>query len=1846
MSRNVGAVPSAPRRGPHWSHHLRQSSSTISDRASEISPASPRSISTHSTVKDIKDEKPRKTERYCAVTVNDGYSRDEVLLNLDQIGGDIKPGTLMSIAVLKSESAKSAAGFGSLKKQPHEDNGSLRYQHIGPCDPNSLGDQYIFVAKDMPKETKARNPDIEVQVVKHIADIFGMKKGSIVLLAPVDKDHPVTEATHVEMIFKDQYLSRADMWRVAVGELTQRTVYKGQSLLFMGTIKAQITTVFVNGNSVQSAFFGRETRPIFRSESARYVLFIQMSKEMWDFDSDSSGEIMFSKVVNGFLPALFKRWAMLKVKHLVSIVLFARVEYDTGLTNELDVSALQSDYYTGIQPYGNRRPYKDFYRVVVSEMASGEWTKILYQLKKELNYFRRDITLHHLTAYPLDGLKGGTSSSEAANRIRAESSFAIHGNILEAINLACAQFSHDYIDRDLTRTGISIAVISAGAGIFEVDYETLRRTTEALVGNGIGIDLICMAQMPLHSVPLFRYRNPRFSLAGESSQDRHHSLSRSFHSRDSTPGQPTPIIGSFQSNSGSFSPTKSRDMMRRVEHLDSQGRRDEWCYVLPQWLHVSFWTGTSNEALSYAGVALSVSNKLGQDDDDDFKIRCRMYDLQMRSALDTNEIEITPLHSDSQYPSDIFEKSSFLKRRQEAIGGIWYNPPTRLPDHLYDTIQGFQRFSPERHGRPAERPSWKQLQEFDDSRAILTHHKRHHHHHASEAGLRSDETRRHHMEDLNVLGSSLPEKKLFNNAPSARKLSMNQAEIEKPNMFSKRRVSSSSSSSSKQPKFMKQISLGHRGFGIAAPKIAAAEVKAETVNAAVTKSNVAPSTPRSRPDLRPSTPQTIRSQSPFSINRLKPETVDPTIERISSTPSIPILKKNGSNRHDMHLYNLKAGTPAHNSTMRTHGGSLEDDSELYQNMFRAEDHKVVVSKLRAGVGVTPEPPQTISPASAISPWLVILNPSDPEKNQIDAANLYTRWQHIFPRISEMKIQKWKALCCPAAVPLTTEYFPTRAQFDTEYQRHPYNVDQNVDDDSSEEPKTRQEFISELISLRFSQGFQVVVGPAVARAFGQKVIKLGDIFSRDQVLEDGTSIFMSVGNTIHQLSCVNGTEVEVNIYVRKPTADMSGLPQGFSPMYRPAIRTLLDADYEARHIELLSLPRPDRNWNMIDSYAAGHHDEMMESLRFWRARFVLIPLVAHNPSVPRTQNGLYPEEIRIEGIKRLAQLWQKNRYIPPAERRFQTARGRGQLDRSPLDIVYKTEDPSVVIAAELETLPLIEGLEGGMSKKHQLVSRKDRFEKSNLNFSVLAEAMQQPVEQGGVPLRNRRWHLRLHYHSFLGSDMTTWLLENFDDLETREDAEDLGNALMVPEEFRGKEKDKDKDVSEKEKEKEKSKGLFVHVERRHRFRDGNYFYQFAPEFAKHQSGWFGSKKKEVPLPLTPMTESSMGSGRRSVHEDHSPSSLTSTPTLSAINVAKSRPKVILSKVIKYDVDPRKRSYRPERIDLHYDRLHNPDNCYHVRIDWMNATAKLVEDAVDIWEREASQYGLRLVEVPIREASGITDVNPFRRAYPIKLAVQPPDQKPETFYDPNSLGPQTVPTKHFYQKSILRHFDFVLDTEAASNYPSNVDIIYSWGRPDYKYTQYIHRTGVLLAQVTDDGDFLVLANRLYGRRATKERETAARNMAPMDQPRHHQHHHHYQHPYHHYSPSLKATNDSPIGKAQNQHQQLYSSVYAGAQLNEPEALKDELEAFCSDAAALEAFYKETLEKGQYIEGTPATAPAAIPQGLEAVPETSIPSLGLPPGVLASLDGGGPAGAAAALRIGSPMIFLRRGSVQFDG
>ncbi|CAN8102739.1 unnamed protein product [Discula destructiva] len=1859
MPRNAAPSSSSVRR-PYWPH-LRQLSRTSLDKVSVESPRSPDTVSSNSTLRaESRDEAHGHTRRKCTVTINESFARDEVLLNLDLFNSSFRPGMLVSIDVLKPEVSKQQSM--AAKRLAAQDTA-----RSGASEPAQQSMRYIFVVKDMARELKVRYPHVELYVAKQIADVFGLKKGSQVILAPVDENNAAIEASHVELTFKDQYLSRADMWRIAVGELADRTVYKGQMMLFMGTVKAQISAVFVQGNKVNSAFFGTNTKPIFRSESARYVLFIQMAKEMWDFDSDDSGEIMFNKVVNGFLPALFKKWADLRVKHLVTIVLFARVEYDTGITTEFGHAAFQNDYCTGVQTSGNKRPYKDFYRVVVSEMGSGEWTTILYELKKEFNYFRRDISTDHLKAMESrEGLglfEEPGSKSASSGRIKAESSRALYGNVLEAIHMASSLYAHDYIDRDLMRTGISVVVISPGPGVFEVDYETLRKTTEALVGNGIGIDLICVPKIPLHSVPLFRYRNPK--VVGPLGR------SKAGFSYGSTPKLSTPLGASWQSMAGSFSPNRNSDISRRFESL-AMRQNDEWCFALPQWLHVSYWTGNTANALSFEGIALSVADQSKQAQDN-FAIRCRMYDLQMRSVLETNEIESMPLLSDPFFQQSVLQNPTVQKSRIHDLREVALIPAQRVHDPLRDNVHGLPTFGTERLAKHGEKSLLKQLQEFDDARAQLTSARRPRRMPRPIKDL-EEGTKTQLNEDRSLLDTTVSDRRASISSqaqPIAARLARKKV-LDGSDTYSHSRNSSDGTAESsrpsplKAPKFLRQISLGHRGFGIAAPQAAVAQVHVEHANAI--KEN-APSVPQVNvPNMnilksRPVTPQSVYSGSSTSAKDIVRGSAFGSRDLRAETPSRPMHIRSAQGSEDTISRTVD---DSFSSTLKPSNFLRDNPEQRLSNMLRRADvnenddaHR---NKLLAGA--VPELPAMLSPETAMAPWLTVINPSNPDTDKVDMARLYSRWQHVFVRPSAMRVMKWKSLCSPAAVPLTTEYFPTKEQFDREYQRQPYKIDQDEDDDMTEQPRSREDFLRELISLRFSQGFQVVIGPAVARAFGQKHVKVGDIFSRDREVEDGTSVFMAVGNTIHQLSCVNETEVEVTIYVRKPT-EPTKQPDTSSLVYKPAIRTILDSGYETIVMNIIA-PRTERNWNFIDSFIAGHYDEMTENMGFWRARYVLIPTTSlRNLSNPDPKFADNEEEIRLEGIKYLAQQWLKHRYVPPNERRFQPQGPQGQKrkskDPNPLDIVYKTEDPSLVIAAELETLPLLETLEPG-TRRGQLVTNRDRFKKSNFSVAALAEAMQQPVEEGGVRLQNRRWHLRLHYNCFIGSDMTSWLLDNFEDLESREEAEALGNSLMV---------DKTREIGG-------DQDLFVHVEKRHQFRDGQYFYQISPDYTKpHTPGWFNSARRNlVSVPATPMAELAPRESPRiplSRPGSMSGDDISGATTPAAPVVSGRRPRVALSKVMKYDVDPRKRSYRPERIDLHYDRLHNPDNCYHIRIEWLNTTPKLIEDAVESWTRDLTRFGLRLVEVPIGEVRSINEVNPFRKPYLIKLALQPPDQQPYTYYDVASFGSSNQSRRQFYHKAILRKFDFVLDMEAASDFPSNVEVTYSWGKPDFKFPQYIHRSGTAIVQITDDGDFLILGNRLYTNRVgmhardiymreLRNEQQAAKdrrgpigggftphglNATPTSSPM--------LRPAMFASPMLRpagvpiTTSDSGpnIGAPSTRT----TGAVLGSVGNEPWHVKDLLEAFCADPVALEGFYKETLESHGHGASTgssrlrPTTLTPGMGPSAAHVADGNIPVIGLPPAVLGKTEGEG----SPVSRIGSPGIamtaarLLRRGSVQ---
>ena len=139
-------------------------------------------LSSSSTLRERPSSRLRldRLDRPWTVTVNESLARDEVLLNLDLVGHDIQVGSLVAIDVVRADSDKPP-------QTPHHHKHHLQDRKDGPSGAAAacVARRYICVAKDMPKDLKARYSTVEVYVAKHVADAFGMRKGTQVTLTPV-----------------------------------------------------------------------------------------------------------------------------------------------------------------------------------------------------------------------------------------------------------------------------------------------------------------------------------------------------------------------------------------------------------------------------------------------------------------------------------------------------------------------------------------------------------------------------------------------------------------------------------------------------------------------------------------------------------------------------------------------------------------------------------------------------------------------------------------------------------------------------------------------------------------------------------------------------------------------------------------------------------------------------------------------------------------------------------------------------------------------------------------------------------------------------------------------------------------------------------------------------------------------------------------------------------------------------------------------------------------------------------------------------------------------------------------------------------------------------------------------------------------------------------------------------------------------------------------------------------------------------------------------------------------------------------------------------------------------------
>lgn len=1547
----------------------------------------------------------------------------------------------------------------------------------------------------------------------------------------------------------------------------------------MRSIKASVKNVYVHGQKVQSAICTQSTKPIFRSESARYVLFIQMSKEMWDFDTGGSGEIMFSRVINGFLPELFKRWQQMNVRHLITVVLFTRLQYETAPAQDAFFSHPKKEdtVERGLEQQS------DFYRVVVSDVSSGGWPSILEKLKYEFKNFLRDVSIRRPDSGIRTILEGGLPSAADVipqSVISGRPSVAARGNILEAINLASLQFSYDHIDRDLVRTGVSIAVITPGTGVFEVNHDLLVMTTENLIANGIGIDLVCLARMPLHSVPLFKYRQNQ-------GEDHREATEEVWNSESVWPGV---------SRASSVN-DDARDDQRR----DTEGQSSTWCYGIPHWIDVSFWTSAEDNLTQVANLPIASDRRRKP-----FRPRVRMYELQMLGVTEDAMNHISIPHMTS------IRRALAMATEFEGVGGaspksslITFDQDDMKPHSLRSTLG----ISPKRQviATPTSREIARYTLDHDESVFIDSHNgeqlpatrsSRVDHHGLAKASTppRSSDS---HKDSATFADRVWPKSSLSGAERDARPGAMTPClEAIKANEAGNSTESVNKDSKARLGPSRRQISFGPRGFGIGTAKA--------TPSTELTAEHAKPQSALSQ-NLRMQIPDNgVTASSTVSSG---PKTVITSMSTKSVLSDRDVLEQSQSQSSDSEAQSLSRPIPIRHATAfrvsKDRDGGISNeykrmptDSKPKHDQLSPPDseHGLLLTKGTARRKATMVSAQS-RPNSVVKedPWLTVLNPSNPQAN-INLLSRLGRWHHVFPRPLRASKIRWKSLCAPAAIPSTVEETPMPDSIYADHEILSYQISVPSENVVFEAPHLEKRLILEMVSLRLSHGYQIVL-----RQHHEGL----DVYGIDQAWVDGAIVELSKGSSIHKLQYLNEKGIQVTCFVRRPvgTAPHDGSYKA-STLYKPSIRAMFANTYDTREIKVSS-HHEDLNWKEMDGFIAGRTlrqpTDLTEGLQPWCARFVLIPVdppVSHR-RVLQPLNEDNEEEIRLEGIRKLTQIWQRFRYASPDERRFQSS-ARKSKDTNPLDIMYQTRNPSLIIAAEKDLV----AEHTATGKPVELLPESELLQRSNISLSSLAQIIQSAK---GVRMMDRRWHWRLHYNCFIGFELTSWLLQNFRDINSRDEAVELGNDLMTS-------------------------GLFQHVEKRHNFRDGNFFYQMAGDYRTPRSEvktWYGSRKSVPPTP-TPLREDGgkdfpgrPSSGVASNTGEEAEANQEKTTIRSSMRGPEYRQDetsadekrtlgVALSRSMLYDVDHRKRSYRPELVHLHYDRLHNPDNCYHIRIEWMTVTSKLIEDAIVSWATSVERYGLRLVEVPLAEACQISDKQPFRAPYPIVLARQPPNKQPE---HQTSLGVGSFTTgnqaeRNFYQKSLLKRLDYVLDFEAATDFPPDVDVSYSWGKPDYKYSQYIHRSGMLLAQITGDGNFILLANRLYNIRSAVNQHVsqaednelyhrkshAARAASYRGSPR--------ASPFS--SPMIRPKSETPLPPKPG-----LVPIYTSA-----EELKDEFERFCHDEMALEKFYDEMLNK------------APLPERRTPYLHSTIPNLGLPPslslGRESSAASSGPTGA----------------------
>ncbi|XP_074643885.1 GATOR1 complex protein DEPDC5-like [Tubulanus polymorphus] len=1067
-----------------------------------------------------------------------------------------------------------------------------------------------------------------ISVEQSVANAFQLRTYQDVIVNVVDRKAVALDL--VELTFKEQYFSRSDMWRLSK-TLINTCVYKGKKVEF-AEMRAQVYEMWAKGERMACGVFTDTTKIVFRSSTAVVTIFLQMSSEMWEFDG--CGDLYYEKAV-GFLRELFSIWKDKNCCHDVTIVMFSRTFYDAHSLEEFPESSrdcLRQDH--------EGKFYEDFYRVVVQNERYDDWSLTLIELKKLFVQYRKKVLQYH----------------EGVKMPRAWNSTAAQGNFLEVINMSLNAYEKYFLDRNFDRTGKVSLVITPGAGVFEVDRKLTNITKQRVIDYGVGMDIVCMAEQPLHAVPLFRFH------------------------------------------------CKNKQNDTSIDVGDD--------YNLPHWTNVSFYHSrsqvqTSSNTQFTPRIKLGIKSQNAQKNHKDRRESSTFINMHTACHLPVSDSspDNFPFVDYDEYDAQVFKPpSARLMKGNEASdiikpikvkGGSNRLMPRTFSDamknkkprmrHLSDDYHGFvDKTSRSSSSYTISIPNLSATTKETISNSLENHRVSSHESLDSAASEDSFGVRFVVGSDSSVGGHFI--------AQAQKEMRPHRALI---NPFAPMRMNFKMTSNRRR--WIHAFPVGPQGTAI--------QPHHRQDKKDLQSSNLAISVPTKEVVQAAQLAVEARKQrSRQESTDIDPRTRSPTLTRCNSSSStLTALGMNMSSSAATvnsgpraSIPNVESATSLSSMTQTysdTHSfsnasiGLIKQDSDAYlvgQSCFFIpphdeellkpnEDHRDSVSSL-SGInsssgnldnvtsnGCTPHIEHTSSgslshllqatattssrgrtPTHGKRLAAILKEMDDPKGCWLGGPTGEQDWS---PNLTTGV--DWKSMTVPAVLPITTDYFPDMEALEkyfvyTEYSLLPddYNSDNEFfqaqkrgEEDSKyqHKPLTTVQVFRELIAQRLAQGFQMVILPKVSHSLSNSQCTTlsssphfgGSLMRARSRSEQSEEYLMSIGRIFHRINWT-GPKITVTRY----------RPRHMSPQlfvhYRYHLLVPDAMDYDISYSNFCNERLENYNWNYMDHYICtrGENDfGLMESLKYWRSKFYLLP--QNNPATKKIIDATNQPEFRCD-----------------------------------------------------------------------------------------------------------------------------------------------------------------------------------------------------------------------------------------------------------------------------------------------------------------------------------------------------------------------------------------------------------------------------------------------------------------------------------------------------------------------------------------------------------------------------------------------------------------------------------------